>query len=53
MIYEMLKKVDPDTDIHINNRKRMIRALNYYEDTNMPYSKKEKNNQIQSDKCTN
>ena len=41
-LYQMLKEVDPDSDIHMNNRKRMIRALNYYEDTHMPYSKKEK-----------
>ena len=27
-IYELLKKKDPNTDIHVNNRKRMIRALN-------------------------
>ena len=29
-LYEMLKNIDNDTDIHINNRKRVERALDYY-----------------------
>ena len=29
-LYEMLLKIDKDTTIHKNNRKRVIRALNYY-----------------------
>ena len=29
-LYDMLMKIDPKTDIHINNRKRVIRALNCY-----------------------
>ena len=31
-LYEMLLKVDPKTEIHKNNRKRVIRAINYYND---------------------
>lgn len=27
-LYEMVKKIDPETDIHINNRKRLVRRLN-------------------------
>ena len=29
-LYDMLLKIDPNTTIHKNNRKRVIRALNYY-----------------------
>ncbi len=29
-LYDMLLKIDPNTSIHINNRKRIVRALNYY-----------------------
>ena len=29
-LYNMLLKIDPNTTIHKNNRKRVIRALNYY-----------------------
>ena len=29
-LYNMLIKIDPEIDIHINNRKRVIRALNCY-----------------------
>ncbi len=29
-LYQELLKVDPNTDIHMNNRKRVERALNYY-----------------------
>ena len=29
-LYDMLKKIDNDTDIHINNRKRIERTLDYY-----------------------
>ena len=37
-LYNMLKKVDSDTLIHINNRKRVERALNYYYEHNTPIS---------------
>lgn len=45
-LYEMLLKVDPNTEIHKNNRKRVINALNYYKSNNKPYSEKEKTNKI-------
>ena len=45
-LYEMLKKVDPDTDIHPNNRKRIIRSLNYYNNTNKPLSSKLKTDKL-------
>ena len=41
-LYEMLLKVDPQTEIHKNNRKRVIRAINYYNENNKPLSSKEK-----------
>lgn len=45
-LYDMLLKIDPETTIHLNNRKRIIRALNYYQDTQKPYSKKEKTDKL-------
>lgn len=45
-LYEMLKNVDKNTDIHPNNRKRIIRALNYYNNTNMALSSKEKTDEL-------
>ena len=41
-LYEMLKKIDPNTDIHPNNRKRVIRALTYFKNNHKPFSEKEK-----------
>lgn len=41
-LYEMLLKIDPETEIHKNNRKRVIRALNYYNENKKPLSSKEK-----------
>ena len=41
-LYEMLLRVDPNTEIHINNRKRVERALNYYNVHKKPMSEKEK-----------
>ena len=40
-LYNMLKGIDKDTNIHPNNRKRIIRAINYYNNTNEPMSNKE------------
>jgi hypothetical protein len=40
----MLKKVDSNTNIHKNNKKRIIRALNYYDIYKKPFSEKEKTN---------
>lgn len=45
-LYDMLLEVDPDTNIHKNNRKRVISALNYYKANKKPYSLKEKNDKI-------
>ena len=45
-LYEMLLEVDPNTDIHKNNRKRVINAINYYKANNKPYSLKEKGNKL-------
>lgn len=41
-LYERLLKLDPDTDIHPNNRVRVVKALNYCITNNKPYSQKEK-----------
>ncbi len=45
-LYEMLKSIDENTLIHPNNRKRVIRALNYYNNTNNTLSSKEKTNKL-------
>ncbi len=45
-IYKKLKKVDPETEIHINNRRRMISSLNYFLSNKKPYSQKEKDEKI-------
>ena len=45
-LYSMLKKVDFNTDIHSNNRKRIIRSLNYYNSTNKPLSEKKKTDKL-------
>ena len=41
ILFEKLKKIDENTEIHQNNMKRIVRALNYYEETgNIPSEKK-------------
>lgn len=45
-LYDRLIKVDPNTIIHKNNRKRIIRALNYYEETKTNISSKEKSDKL-------
>ena len=45
-LYEMLKEIDPNTEIHKNNRKRVVRALNYYKNNNELLSSKEKTNKL-------
>ena len=45
-LYQELLKIDPNTDIHINNRKRVIKALNYYKTNNEPFSEKEKTDKL-------
>lgn len=41
-LYKMLLSIDPNTSIHLNNRVRVISALNYYRANGKPYSEKEK-----------
>ena len=41
-LYKMLLAVDPNTNIHLNNRVRVISALNYFKANGIPYSEKEK-----------
>ena len=45
-LYQKLLKLDPNTDIHINNRKRVIKAINYFLANNKPYSEKEKTDKL-------
>ena len=45
-IYNKLINIDKDINIHINNRKRLVRALNYYESTGKLFSEKEKTDKI-------
>lgn len=45
-LYQKLLEVDPETNIHLNNRVRIISALNYYEATGKPFSSKEKNDNL-------
>ena len=45
-LYQKLISVDPNTEIHKNNRKRVIRAYNYYLETGIPFSKKEKSEHL-------
>lgn len=46
ILFKLLVQVDPNTTVHPNNRKRIIRALNYYEETKKPMSEKEKTDKI-------
>ena len=45
-LYQKLIKVDPNTLIHPNNRKRIIRSLNYYNENKKPLSSKEKTDKL-------
>ena len=45
-LYRELKNVDPDTEIHPNNRKRIERALSYYYEHGVPISSQEKATRI-------
>lgn len=45
-LYEMLLKIDPNTNIHMNNRKRVIRAINFYKENNIPISSKPKSDKL-------
>ena len=45
-LYERLISIDPDTSIHKNNRKRVERALSYYDSTGKLLSDKEKSSKL-------
>ncbi len=45
-IYNKLKELDKNIDIHINNRKRLVRALNYCLNNNLKFSEKEKTDKL-------
>ena len=45
-IYNKLIKIDKNISIHVNNRKRLVRALNYCESTNKLYSEKQKTDKL-------
>jgi len=45
-LYERLLKIDSETKIHKNNRKRIVRALNYYNENGTSISDKEKTNKL-------
>ncbi len=45
-LYSKLLEVDPNTNIHLNNRVRIISALNYFEANHRPYSEKKKTDKL-------
>lgn len=45
-LYQKLKNVDSSTSIHPNNRKRVERALSYFENHGIPMSEKEKSEKL-------
>ena len=45
-IYNKLKKIDKDIDIHINNRQRLVRALNYCLNNHKKISEKKKTDKL-------
>lgn len=45
-LYQQLLKIDPNTNIHHNNRKRIERALDYCYSNNKTLSSKEKTNKL-------
>ena len=45
-LYNKVISLDKDNTIHKNNRKRLVRALNYMESTKLPYSKKDKTDKL-------
>ncbi|HHW69215.1 MAG TPA: tRNA (adenosine(37)-N6)-dimethylallyltransferase MiaA [Tenericutes bacterium] len=45
-LYNKLLQIDSNTNIHMNNRKRVIRAINYYEENKIPLSSKQKSNEL-------
>lgn len=45
-LYQQLLEVDPNTEIHMNNRKRVERALDYFKENHVPMSNKEHTNKL-------
>lgn len=45
-LYQELLKVDPNTDIHQNNRKRVERAITYYRNHQKPISENKKSDKL-------
>ena len=45
-LYDRVIKLDSNNTIHKNNRKRLIRALNYMENNNVAFSSKEKTDKL-------
>lgn len=45
-LYNKVISLDKDNTIHKNNRKRLVRALNYIESTKLAYSKKDKTDKL-------
>ena len=45
-LYKKALAIEPDLDIHMNNRKRIERFLDYYENNNKPLSQKEKSEDL-------
>ena len=45
-LYEKVLSLDPNNNIHKNNRKRLERALNYMENHHLPFSAKEKTDKL-------
>ena len=45
-LYNKVMSMDKDNTIHKNNRKRLVRALNYMETTKLAYSKKDKTDKL-------
>lgn len=45
-LYKELKEIDPETEIHPNNRKRIERALTYYKNNNFPISSTKKSDEL-------
>lgn len=45
-LYEKLLKIDSNISIHVNNRRRIVKALNYYYENNQLLSTKEKTDKL-------
>lgn len=45
-LYDLVKELDPNTSIHKNNRKRLLRYLSYYEATGKKLNEKELSNNM-------